>query len=278
MRRERMSRRPALRPSRVGSGRRSLRTADVRLARREARRFERLVAESARVPKAGRSIGARLLSLGALAAAGALLVATSVPASLFFSPSNAQATITDVPLVVGQSMHVSGEAAGAAPVRDAFDVSSRVQVLALTNAAPDYTYTATTGAVRWPFPYSVPINDGFGPRSDGFHKGIDMMAAGDTPVYAIADGIATTSRIDGSGYGQHVVLEHDLGGVEVESLYSHFREGSSPIEEGQAVKAGDFLRLVGDTGYATVEHLHFEIHVDGSPIDPFSWMQANATN
>lgn len=176
----------------------------------------------------------------------------------------------------GQTLLVSAEAAPGVPLRDGFDSISYAQVLALKYAAVDYSYAATSGAVRWPFPYTVPINDGFGPRSDGFHKGIDMMAALGTPIYAIADGVATTATYDGSGYGVHVIVTHNLGGVNVQSLYAHMIEGSSPIAKGQEIKVGDFLGLVGDTGYTTAVHLHFEIHVDGVPVDPFAWLQANA--
>jgi murein DD-endopeptidase MepM/ murein hydrolase activator NlpD len=217
----------------------------------------------------------KVLSIGALLFSGALLVAVTVPANAFVD-SSMQSPGTAAVDVEEQNIRVSAEVAPSAPVRDSFEVMSYAQVLALTYRPVDYSYTATSGSVRWPFPYSVPINDGFGERSDGFHKGIDMMAGNGTPIYAIADGVATTSVYDGSGYGQHVVVRHNIGGSVVESVYAHMIEGSSPIAAGQPIKVGDFLGLVGDTGYATVSHLHFEIHLDGTPVDPFAWLQANA--
>jgi murein DD-endopeptidase MepM/ murein hydrolase activator NlpD len=218
-----------------------------------------------------------LLSLGALVFSGALLVAVTMPANAFVDSTMQVAGTAATDKGPGQRIQVSAEAAPAAPVRDSFEVMSYAQVLALKYAAVDYSYTATSGAVRWPFPYSVPINDGFGDRSDGFHKGMDMMAGNGTPIYAIADGVATSAVYDGSGYGQHVIIRHNLGGVTVESVYAHMIADSSPIVSGQEIKVGDFLGLVGDTGYATVSHLHFEIHIDGSPVDPFAWLQANAS-
>lgn len=231
----------------------------------------------------------KLLSVATLVAVGALIVAGSVPANAFMTtsldgPQNLSGPSTSGERYADQSIYAVAAPGGAAVTRDGYEVVLPVKPVAASSSSTggggkvtvDFTYVPTSGAVRWPFPNSVPINDGFGYRSDGFHKGIDMMAGGGTPVYAIADGIATTSVYDGSGYGQHVVIQHNINGTDVESLYAHFVSGSSPIVPGQVVKVGDFLGLVGDTGYATVAHLHFEIHINKSPVDPFAWLQANA--
>ena len=217
-----------------------------------------------------------MLSLGALLSSALLLVGMSVPANAFMRYTSPVPETKLAEWSEPQSLHVASDSVEGPVARDGFEVLSYAQVLAIKYAGVDYSYAATSGAVRWPFPYSVPINDGFGPRSDGFHKGIDMMAGAGTPIYAIADGVASTATYDSSGYGQHVVISHDLGGVKVESLYAHMIEGSSPIVRGQEIKVGDFLGLVGDTGYATAVHLHFEIHIDGVPVDPFAWLSANA--
>ena len=226
------------------------------------------------------SLASKLVSVVALLFAGTLVVAVSIPSNLFLADSTAVAddakgTVADV---AGQSLKVSADAQDAAPVRDNFEAISYAQALALKYAGVDYGYEVTSGAVRWPFPYQVPITDGFGEREGGFHKGVDFVPGAGTPIYAIADGVATTATFDDSGYGQHVVLQHNLGGVDVESLYGHMIEGSSPIVVGQQVKVGDFLGLVGDTGIAYGAHLHFEIHIDKVPVDPFAWLQANAVN
>jgi murein DD-endopeptidase MepM/ murein hydrolase activator NlpD len=54
------------------------------------------------------------------------------------------------------------------------------------------------------------------------------------------------------------------------------RYGSVRVAEGQQVKVGDILGLVGNTGESTGPHLHLEIHLDGVPVDPFAWLKANA--
>ena len=224
------------------------------------------------------SLASKLVSVVALLFAGTLVVAVSIPANLFVTDASAVTVDAPVADVETQSLKVSAEAQDAAPVRDSFEAISYAQALALKYAGVDYGYEVTSGAVRWPFPYAVPITDGFGPRDGGFHKGVDFVPGAGTPIYAIADGVATTATFDNSGYGQHVVLQHNLGGVDVESLYGHMIEGSSPIVLGQQVKVGDFLGLVGDTGVAYGAHLHFEIHIDKVPVDPFAWLQANAVN
>lgn len=219
-----------------------------------------------------------LASVVALAFAAALAVAASIPSNLFLSDASAVADAGPVQPRDGQTLKVSADAQDAAPDRDPFEAISYAQALALKYAAVDYSYAVTSGAVRWPFPYAVPITDGFGQRDGGFHKGVDFVPGVGTPIYAIADGVATTATFDDSGYGQHVVLQHNLGGVDVESLYGHMIQGSSPIVVGQQVKVGDFLGLVGDTGIAYGAHLHFEIHINKAPVDPFAWLQANAVN
>jgi murein DD-endopeptidase MepM/ murein hydrolase activator NlpD len=218
------------------------------------------------------------MSLLAMVFAGALLVGMSVPANALMSDVGLLTASGVIERTPGQSLQVSGDVLEASPARDNFEVISYAQVLALKYSGVDYSYAVTSGAVRWPFPYSVPITDGFGERIGGFHKGVDFVPGGGTPIYAIADGVATTAVYDNSGYGQHVVILHDLAGVKIESLYAHMIEGSSPIVVGQPIKVGDFLGLVGDTGVAYGAHLHFEVHVNGVPVDPFAWLQANAVN
>ena len=224
------------------------------------------------------SLASKLVSVVALLFAGTLVVAVSIPSNLFAPTASATGDAAPVADIAGQSLKVSADAQDATPARDSFEAISYAETLALKYAGIDYSYDVTSGAVRWPFPYAVPITDGFGPRDGGFHKGVDFVPGEGTPIYAIADGVATTATFDNSGYGQHVVISHNLGGVDVASLYGHMIEGSSPIVAGQPVKVGDFIGLVGDTGIAYGAHLHFELHIDKVPVDPFAWLQANAVD
>jgi len=221
-----------------------------------------------------------LVSMGAMLFAGAMLVGLSVPANLFHSESSAvgdEQFISSAQVGDIQSLEVAGDAVIAAPARDGYSVTSYAEQLRAKYSTADYTYAATTGAIRWPFPYAVPISSPFGPRDGGFHKGTDFNPGAGAPIYAIADGIATIS-VEDSTYGQHVILAHNINGQRLDTLYAHMISASSPIVAGQQVKVGDFLGLVGDTGISTGPHLHFEVRLDGVPVDPFAWLQANAVN
>jgi murein DD-endopeptidase MepM/ murein hydrolase activator NlpD len=137
--------------------------------------------------------------------------------------------------------------------------------------------------VRWPFPYSVPTTDGFGPRDINisgiaFHNGVDFTPGDGSPIYAIADGVVSLHVEEYGGLGNHVIISHVINGQNIDSVYGHMQSGSSPLVVGDAVKVGDFIGLVGDTGTSYGSHLHFELHVEKVPVDPFAWLTANAVN
>ena len=77
-------------------------------------------------------------------------------------------------------------------------------------------------------------------------------------------------------FGQHVLVDHVINGVHIQSLYAHMETGSIRVTMGQVLKVGDEVGQVGSTGQSTGAHLHFEIHVNGQPVDPFAWLLANA--
>jgi len=228
-----------------------------------------------------------LLSIGALLFSGALLVGTTVPANAFI-------TFADEPVggVNGasisdsgpeQTIEVAADAATTALTRDAFSVTSYAEVVREKYGTRISTFTPTTGAIRWPFPYATPISSGFGDRvapcrgCSSHHNGVDFTPGVGTPIYAIADGVVSASEFSGS-FGQHVYMDHVINGQKVESIYGHMLAGSSPLVAGQSVKVGDLIGLVGSTGASTGAHLHLEVHLDGVVVDPFAWLQANAVN
>jgi murein DD-endopeptidase MepM/ murein hydrolase activator NlpD len=182
-----------------------------------------------------------------------------------------------------QSAEVAADAATSTLARDAYTVTSYADVLKAKYGDRIYTFTPTTGSVRWPFPYATPISSGYGDRvapcrgCSSHHNGVDFTPGMGTPIYAIADGVVTEAAFGGS-FGQHVYLEHVIDGQKVESYYAHMIEGSSTLVEGDTVKVGDFIGLVGSTGASTGAHLHLEVHLDGVIVDPFAWLQANTRN
>ncbi|MGH7895580.1 MAG: M23 family metallopeptidase [Candidatus Binatia bacterium] len=125
--------------------------------------------------------------------------------------------------------------------------------------------------LRWPIRGSV--NSGFGPRRSPWsgaperHEGIDIGSPSGTPVAAPAAGTVVTADVHGD-YGKHVMIDHGNG---VRSLYGHLKE--IEVKVGQQVEKGQVVGLVGSTGRSTGPHLHYELLVQGSPVDPrgFLW-------
>ena len=113
------------------------------------------------------------------------------------------------------------------------------------------------------------IASGFGNRIDPvykipkFHAGLDFTAPIGTPIYATADGTIKTANFNAGGYGNHVVINHGYG---YETLYGHMIRIKARV--GQNVKRGEVIGYVGSTGKSTGPHCHYEVHRNGSPLDP----------
>ncbi|PJJ70943.1 murein DD-endopeptidase MepM/ murein hydrolase activator NlpD [Diaminobutyricimonas aerilata] len=277
-----------------------------RVRRRKAKAKSRTATRPPRAPRAGAAAGpspipvataadqrslrervaGKLLSSGVILFTGAMLVGLTVPANLF-TPQSSTASTTFVEATGGDTtiaLQNVETAAGVAPTvsRDNYTVTSYAEQLKAKYGNRNFTYVASgTGAIRWPFPYAVPITDGYGARTapcrgcSTQHKGVDFVPGNGAPIYAIADGVVSTHE-EGGGLGNHVFLEHIVDGQEVRSVYAHMQWGSSPLVEGQEVKVGDFIGLTGETGQATGPHLHFEIWVNGEHVNPFDWLQTHA--
>ena len=95
-----------------------------------------------------------------------------------------------------------------------------------------------------------------------FHPGLDISADTGDPVYATADGKITTAAMAGN-YGNLVVIDHGYG---IETRYGHL--SAFKVREGQPVKRGDLLGLVGATGRTTGSHLHYEVRANGRILNP----------
>ena len=113
---------------------------------------------------------------------------------------------------------------------------------------------------QWPI--AGPVTSTFGRRSHSWHRGIDILADRGTPIVASAPGVVIASGFE-ARYGQMVKIEHDGGFV---TVYAHNERNL--VEEGQDVKAGQVIGLVGRTGRATAEHVHFEIRYEGRVYNP----------
>ncbi|MEU4640192.1 M23 family metallopeptidase [Micromonospora sp. NPDC023814] len=111
------------------------------------------------------------------------------------------------------------------------------------------------------------FNTPYGMRWGKLHTGIDLVAAEGTPYVAIHSGTVTKAGWFG-GYGYTVIVQHADGS---EAIYGH--SSALSVQQGQQVKAGDQLGLVGNTGHSYGSHLHLEVHVKGEPLDPVPWLQ-----
>lgn len=116
------------------------------------------------------------------------------------------------------------------------------------------------------------LTSGFGSRSDPFHGartfhgGVDIAAAPGAPVHATADGVVTLAGRNG-GLGKAVFVSHGYGLV---TRYGHM--SGLAVKAGQRVKRGDVIGYVGNTGRSTGYHLHYEVHLDGEPVNPAAYL------
>ncbi|MFN9772224.1 MAG: M23 family metallopeptidase, partial [Burkholderiales bacterium] len=98
------------------------------------------------------------------------------------------------------------------------------------------------------------------------HKGVDLPAPIGTHVRTVANG---TIDFVGQqrGYGNVVVVKHDARHM---TLYAHLHQFADGLEPGAPVRQGEVIGTVGQTGWATGPHLHFEFHIDGQHVDPMA--------
>lgn len=113
----------------------------------------------------------------------------------------------------------------------------------------------------------------FGPRLHPIlnqvrnHNGVDWAAPTGTPVRAVADGVLALIG-DGGGYGNVIYIDHPGG---MQTRYAHLHTFADGLQQGAQIAAGQTIGHVGTTGRSTGPHLHFELHVAGSPVDPLTF-------
>jgi murein DD-endopeptidase MepM/ murein hydrolase activator NlpD len=129
-------------------------------------------------------------------------------------------------------------------------------------------------------PFAMPVKDrfrwtsGFGYRRDPknggsrMHNGTDMAGAYGTPIFATADGVVKEAGWD-SGFGRKVTIRHDFG---VETVYAHL--SGIDVSVGQRVSRGDRIGDMGNSGRSTGTHLHYEVHLNGNPVNPMTFIKA----
>lgn len=119
------------------------------------------------------------------------------------------------------------------------------------------------------------FTSGYGVRSDPFkggaamHAGIDLAGPYGTPIYATADGTVRRSGWNSGGYGNLIEVDHGRG---IETRYGHL--SAVLVQAGQQVKRGQLIARMGSTGRSTGSHLHYEVRIDGRPVNPIPFMRS----
>ncbi len=110
--------------------------------------------------------------------------------------------------------------------------------------------------------------DPFGAEAEGeFHRGIDIAAPSGTAIHATGDGVVASAAW-GTGYGREVVLDHGHG---ITTLYAHM--SSIAVVPGESVVRGQVIGYVGTSGHSTGAHLHYEVRIRDTPVNPHRYMR-----
>ena len=123
-------------------------------------------------------------------------------------------------------------------------------------------------------PFALPVQaafrytSGFGPRWGRMHNGTDFAASHGTPIYSTADGVVTHATWT-SGYGRLIKIQHEFG---IETRYAHLSK--IRVNVGQRVSRGDRIGDMGSSGRSTGTHLHYEVRIGGTPVNPMTYIKA----
>ena len=130
----------------------------------------------------------------------------------------------------------------------------------------------TPGNHRFVWPVNGSIASGFGPRTHPIyggsrvHTGVDISASQGTPIKAAGDGVVRMAGVNG-GYGNWTLIDNGDG---LATGYGH--QSRIAVSIGQHVSTGEVIGYVGSTGASTGPHLHWEVRVNGNPVNPLGWV------
>ena len=171
--------------------------------------------------------------------------------------STKQQKLTDLSQLSAQDRADVGEI-------DALQGASAALVNRIRAAQASTSSAPSSSGLIWPV--SGPVTSPFGWRWGRLHQGIDIGVAYGTPIRAAASGTVIYCGWE-SGYGNLTVIDH--GGA-LATAYAH--QSSILVTCGQQVTQGDVIGYVGSTGHSTGPHLHFEVRVNGIPVDPMGYL------
>ncbi|MFT4157584.1 MAG: M23 family metallopeptidase [Microbacterium sp.] len=256
---------------------------------------DRAVARRSVVRASAKKAAKPLRSIAIFGAVGALITAIALPAYASSKPVDQVATVQQLAAVDAQSLVVASEVTAAPLTHGTFTATTpeeiekkKAEEAAAARAAAAAEAAAASanfdisqyalvspgsGEVRYPLPqgsYTVSRTLGSG------HNGADMVCPALTPIYAAAAGVVRISSESYYGYGVGVVIDSVVGGQRVSTTYGHMTYGTRQVEVGDTVAAGQLIGLVGSTGHSTANHLHFEVRINGTLVEPVGWLAANA--
>ena len=119
------------------------------------------------------------------------------------------------------------------------------------------------------------FTSGYGVRSDPFrgsaamHPGIDLAGPYGTPIYATADGTVLRAGWNNGGYGNLIEIDHGRG---IATRYGHLSQVL--VSAGDHIARGQLIARMGSTGRSTGSHLHYEVRIDGRPVNPIPFMKS----
>jgi murein DD-endopeptidase MepM/ murein hydrolase activator NlpD len=143
-------------------------------------------------------------------------------------------------------------------------LAARIRSAQSSSVVPAPTGAASAAGFVWPV-HGV-LTSGFGWRWGRMHEGVDIAVSNGTPVVAAKAGVVIVAGWMG-GYGNLVVVDHGGG---VATAYGH--NTSVTVGVGQHVEQGQLISYSGSTGHSTGPHVHFEVRINGSPVDPMGYL------
>ena len=154
-----------------------------------------------------------------------------------------------------------------APVSKVIERGMRAESLSMGS----YTVTQTSGMFCWPVVGLYNVTSPFGMRSLGNHQGIDISGANASGSLVVAGAAGTVVEAGWStgGYGNYVKIDHGNG---IETLYGHMLDNSLMVSAGDFVTKGQAIGRVGNTGYSFGAHLHFEVRINGTRVNPARYL------
>ncbi|MFF2277804.1 peptidoglycan DD-metalloendopeptidase family protein [Agromyces sp. NPDC058126] len=227
-----------------------------------------------------------IASVVAMGFAAMLAVATSVPSLSLLTPAEVQALALEgasTTTIDGQRVQINDGVLAQGVQSEGYKTQTIEEYAEAAGIRAEATFTNNpAGTVQWPFAVGVHIGDQFGYRDcagcSSDHHGQDFNPGYGADIQSIADGVVVESTDSGGSLGTVIMIQHEIDGQTIVSVYAHMIEGSRLFEIGDTVEVGDVIGETGNTGMSTGPHLHFEIRIggmDGEWVDPLQWLYAN---